>query len=32
MKYVRVPVIYKVNQAGYGSHIEVVASQEYVNT
>jgi len=29
--YVRVPVIYRVNQAEYVIHIRVAASQEYVN-
>jgi len=29
---VRVPVIYRVNQAEYVMHILVAASQEYVNT
>jgi len=31
-EYVRVPVIYRNNQAEYGIHIHVAASQEYVNT
>jgi len=29
--YVRIHVIYRVNQAEYGIHIRVVATQEYVN-
>jgi len=32
LEYVRVPVIYRVNQAEYGIYILVVASQEYTNT
>jgi len=32
LEYVRVPVVYRVNQAEYGIHILVAASQEYVNT
>jgi len=32
LEYVRVPVVYRVNQVEYGIHIRVVASQEYVNT
>jgi len=31
LEYVRIHVIYKVNQAEFGIHILVVASQEYVN-
>jgi len=31
LKYVRVPVIYRVNQARYVIYILVVAPQEYVN-
>jgi len=32
LEYVRLHVIYRVNQAEYAIHILVVASQEYVNT
>jgi len=32
LEYVRIPVIYRLNQAEYGIHILVAASQEYVNT
>jgi len=32
LEYVRLPVIYRVHQAEYGTHILVAASQEYVNT
>jgi len=32
LEYVRVPVIYKVNQVEYVIHIRVAASQAYVNT
>ena len=32
LEYVRIHVIYRVNQAKYGIHILVVALQEYVNT
>jgi len=32
LKYVRVPFIYRVNQAEYVIHILVAASQEYLNT
>jgi len=32
LEYVRVPVVYRVNQVEYGIHILVVASREYVNT
>jgi len=32
LAYVRVPVIYRVNQAEYGIHVIVAASQEYVTT
>jgi len=31
LEYVRIHVIYRVNQAGYGIHIRVVAPLEYVN-
>jgi len=31
LDYVRVPVVYRANQAEYGIHILVVAPQEYVN-
>ena len=31
-EYVHIHVIYRVNQAEYGIHILVAASQEYVNT
>ena len=31
LEYVRVPVIYRVNQAEYVIHIRVAASQEYLN-
>ena len=31
LEYVRIHVIYRVNQAEYGIHILVVAPQEYVN-
>ena len=32
LEYVQVPVIYRLNQAGYVIHTRVAASQEYVNT
>ena len=32
LEFVRVPVIYRFNQAEYIIHIRVAASQEYVNT
>jgi len=32
LESVRFPVIYRVNQAEYGIHILVAASQEYENT
>jgi len=32
LEYVRIRVIYRVNQAEYGIHILVVAQQKYVNT
>jgi len=31
LEYVRIHVMYRVNQAEYGIHICVVAPQEYVN-
>jgi len=31
LEYVRIHVIYRVNQAEYGIHIFLVAPQEYVN-
>jgi len=31
LEYVRIHVIYRLNQAEYGIHIRVVAPQEYVN-
>jgi len=31
LEYVRIHVIYRVNQAEYGNHIFLVAPQEYVN-
>jgi len=31
LEYVRIHVIYRVDQAEYGIHIRVVAPQEYVN-
>jgi len=31
LEYLRIHVIYRVNQAEYGIHILVVAPQEYVN-
>jgi len=32
LEYVRVPVMFRVNQAKHGIHILVAASHEYVNT
>jgi len=32
LEYVRIHVVYRVNQAEYAVHIRVAASQEYVNT